>query len=478
MKKIILSVFTLSILLPTLAFASFDTSLKYGSRGDAVIELQDFLQDQEVYSGKVDGRFGLGTRKAVVAFQLANGLKGDGYFGVASRTKASSILALELKPSIDAEQTETGTTTTTTNLTVLMAGCTSTSAYSATTGQPCNSTTQPSILNFPAGCTSTFGFSITTGQACNNISTTVQQLQQTVQQIQQNTQQIAQNTIPPIIVVTPPPTSTDLCPNITGMQMIVPSGMIINSSGNCATPPPSPVSQKHITLSVEGELPFIVGYAEGTIHATIYGDTGQEVRNVAVTLTTSDGLQNKTLNGTSDSANGSCLNYCFDYTAQLAGTNTITITVPSLNLTETKSIRAINYIDSIPTVGLDAGSPLSHSASLSTITTVGSIRILTHERAVVLKEIQYDVISSDFIKSDLTLQLSGDFGYSNNFNYLGWNINANLNKTINIKLLSSNSKTGIFKIRITGIVYSFPCGNNEICPIQELNIETNEVTIL
>ena len=46
MKKIILSVFALRILLPTLAFASFDISLKYGSRGEAVIELQDFLQEE------------------------------------------------------------------------------------------------------------------------------------------------------------------------------------------------------------------------------------------------------------------------------------------------------------------------------------------------------------------------------------------------------------------------------------------------
>ncbi len=212
MKKILLSVFVLSFLVPVFAFASFDVSLKYGSRGDAVIELQDFLQDQGVYSGKVDGRFGLGTRKSVVAFQLANGLTGDGYFGLGSRTKANDILAAELKPSTDAEQVETGTTA----VVSTVPGCTSTSAFSPTTGQPCNSATQLTNSNLPAGCTSTFGFSITTGQSCNGIAATVQQLQQTVQQqtqalqqIQQNTQQIAQNTtpvisLPPVPVVPPP----------------------------------------------------------------------------------------------------------------------------------------------------------------------------------------------------------------------------------------------------------------------------------
>ena len=216
MKKILLSIFVLSFIVPVFAFASFDTSLKYGSRGDAVIELQDFLQDQGVYSGKVDGRFGLGTRKSVIAFQLANSLTGDGYFGLASRTKANSILALELKPSTDAEQAETGTTT----IISTVAGCTLTSAFSSTTGQPCNSATQPTNPNLPVGCTSTFGFSITTGQRCdgtaprpvtdtgtqtqiasltNQVTALTQQVQtqtQVQQQIQQNTQQIAQNTTP------------------------------------------------------------------------------------------------------------------------------------------------------------------------------------------------------------------------------------------------------------------------------------------
>lgn len=147
MKKILLSIFALSVLVPTFVFASFDSSLKYGSRGDAVIELQDFLQDQGFLKGNADGRFGLGTRKAVIAFQKANELKGDGYFGKASRVKASSILATELKPSEDAEQAEIGTVTpaptatspTSTN-TATVAGCTSSAGFSPTTGAPCNST--------------------------------------------------------------------------------------------------------------------------------------------------------------------------------------------------------------------------------------------------------------------------------------------------------------------------------------------------
>lgn len=108
MKKLLLFVCAISLLLPVISFAFFDLNLKYGSRGDAVIELQDFLQDQEFYKGSIDGRFGLGTRRAVIAFQTANGLVGDGYFGRLSREKANSILATTLKPSEDAEKAETG----------------------------------------------------------------------------------------------------------------------------------------------------------------------------------------------------------------------------------------------------------------------------------------------------------------------------------------------------------------------------------
>lgn len=108
MKKIIF-VLLLTILLPLTSSASFDTNLKYGSKGDAVIDLQDFLQDQGYLSGKIDGRFGLGTRKAVIAFQTANKLKGDGFFGLASRIKAKSMLETILGPSEKAEKEETGT---------------------------------------------------------------------------------------------------------------------------------------------------------------------------------------------------------------------------------------------------------------------------------------------------------------------------------------------------------------------------------
>ena len=120
---------------------SFDVSLKYGSTGDPVEQLQDFLQDQGFYQGKMDGKFGLSTMRAVMAFQKANSLNPDGYFGKASRAKANSILATILQPSENAEQAETGTVApainaaaTNTITTSTIAGCTSNIGFSSTTG--------------------------------------------------------------------------------------------------------------------------------------------------------------------------------------------------------------------------------------------------------------------------------------------------------------------------------------------------------
>lgn len=108
MKKYLLLLLAFALILPSLAFASFDVSLKYGSRGQAVSDLQDFLKDQGDYYGKSDGRFGLATFRAVQQFQELNNLTVDGYFGKASRAAANKILSAILAPSDATELSETG----------------------------------------------------------------------------------------------------------------------------------------------------------------------------------------------------------------------------------------------------------------------------------------------------------------------------------------------------------------------------------
>lgn len=58
--------------------------LSAGSKGDEVKQLQQRLQLLGYYGGAVDGDFGMGTRKAVVQFQKANGLDADGIVGDAT----------------------------------------------------------------------------------------------------------------------------------------------------------------------------------------------------------------------------------------------------------------------------------------------------------------------------------------------------------------------------------------------------------
>ena len=58
--------------------------LRQGARGGEVKEVQRRLKQWGYYNGAVDGVFGAGTRKAVVAFQKKNGLKADGVVGKAT----------------------------------------------------------------------------------------------------------------------------------------------------------------------------------------------------------------------------------------------------------------------------------------------------------------------------------------------------------------------------------------------------------
>lgn len=61
--------------------------LKVGAKGDEVTRLQQRLKDLGYLSGKVDGQFGGGTKRAVIAFQRRNGLDTDGVAGEATLAK-------------------------------------------------------------------------------------------------------------------------------------------------------------------------------------------------------------------------------------------------------------------------------------------------------------------------------------------------------------------------------------------------------
>ena len=59
-------------------------TLKQGSQGATVKEMQRRLKQWGYYTGAVDGIFGAATKKAVIAFQKKNGLTADGVVGPAT----------------------------------------------------------------------------------------------------------------------------------------------------------------------------------------------------------------------------------------------------------------------------------------------------------------------------------------------------------------------------------------------------------
>lgn len=66
---------------PESTFALAGGNLKFGSSGDSVKQLQQYLAGLGIYQGKVDGIFGPQTQNAVKSFQSAHGLSADGIVG-------------------------------------------------------------------------------------------------------------------------------------------------------------------------------------------------------------------------------------------------------------------------------------------------------------------------------------------------------------------------------------------------------------
>ncbi len=64
--------------------------LSVGAKGEEVTKLQQRLKDLGYLNGKVDGKFGGGTKRAVIAFQRRNGLTTDGEAGADTLAKLYS----------------------------------------------------------------------------------------------------------------------------------------------------------------------------------------------------------------------------------------------------------------------------------------------------------------------------------------------------------------------------------------------------
>ncbi|MDE2071703.1 MAG: peptidoglycan-binding protein, partial [Patescibacteria group bacterium] len=95
MKKTIVALGGIGLLFPLVVFAApFNTDLHYGSNGEDVKALQEFLIQQNVYSGSVSGHFYALTLAAVKKFQIAEGIvPASGYVGSLTRSTINQIIA-------------------------------------------------------------------------------------------------------------------------------------------------------------------------------------------------------------------------------------------------------------------------------------------------------------------------------------------------------------------------------------------------
>ena len=97
-------VFALIFLAPFFVLAEgFDRDLQFGMQNNSdVIKLQELLTDEGLYSGPISGNFFSLTLKAVKKFQTREGIKpASGYFGLKTRTRANTILAISVSASKD-----------------------------------------------------------------------------------------------------------------------------------------------------------------------------------------------------------------------------------------------------------------------------------------------------------------------------------------------------------------------------------------
>lgn len=102
MKKIVIfAAFFSLFFINSVSAAEFNTNLKYGSKGNDVIKLQEFLNEQGLYNGPITGNFFSLTLKAVKALQTREAISPvSGFFGNLTRAKVNDILDSQLAESV------------------------------------------------------------------------------------------------------------------------------------------------------------------------------------------------------------------------------------------------------------------------------------------------------------------------------------------------------------------------------------------
>ncbi len=106
----------LLIIVPAVSIASIDANLSFGSRGQAVTDLQNLLIGKGFLSGQASGGFYSLTKRAVVTYQSSFGLPATGFVGPMTREKINKeLVSTQLPiaaPAIQTIPAQTSPTTT------------------------------------------------------------------------------------------------------------------------------------------------------------------------------------------------------------------------------------------------------------------------------------------------------------------------------------------------------------------------------
>lgn len=107
MKTIKMVLIGFMALLPVISSANINNDLKYGSKGQEVTELQEFLIDKGFLKTTATGNFYSLTKSAVMSYQSSENLPSTGFVGPMTREKINAVLSVDTS----AEVQETGTVT-------------------------------------------------------------------------------------------------------------------------------------------------------------------------------------------------------------------------------------------------------------------------------------------------------------------------------------------------------------------------------
>src|ERR1035437_9775003 len=101
----------LLIIVPAISFASIDTNLSFGSRGQAVTDLQNLLISKGFLNTQASGGFYLLTKQAVIAYQTSLRLPATGFVGPMTRQKINSWFSSQTASSFASAQPVSNPTT-------------------------------------------------------------------------------------------------------------------------------------------------------------------------------------------------------------------------------------------------------------------------------------------------------------------------------------------------------------------------------